>query len=489
MPGSSTATPPGATYDDPMTFSHPPTEARPDTASDATVDLPVVAGGDPRGEVTLDNDGSLVRRSILPGGVRVLTEQMPGQRSSAVGAWVSVGSADETDGHFGSTHFLEHLLFKGTRTRSALDIARAFDRVGGEANAATGKEHTTYYARVLDVDLPMAIETIGDMVTSSVLDEGEYATERGVILEELAAAEDDPGDVVHESFTTAVLGEHPLGRPIGGTPATIRAVPRDAVWEHYQATYRPANLLVTAAGSVDHDEVCAQVMDVLERGGWEAPLGEAPDARRSGPAEVGAGAPMPLGDLPATDLRIHRSIEQAHVVLGSQGIVVSDPRRHTMSVLATILGGGMSSRLFQEVRERRGLAYTTYAFASAYAQAGTFGMYAACSPANLDGVAAVTVRGMVVLQGELEKLAADGVDEEELERGIGQLRGAMVLGLEDNGSRMSRLGRSEIVHGELRSMDSLVAAISAVTAEDVRALAAELAERPRSLVVVGPQGE
>lgn len=191
---------------------------------------------------------------------------------------------------------------------------------------------------------------------------------------------------------------------------------------------------------------------------------------------------MPLGDLPGTEVRIHRPTEQAHVVLGTQGLVMSDPRRYVLSVMATILGGGMSSRLFQEVRERRGLAYTTYAFASAYAQAGTFGIYAACTPGNLDEV----VR---VLQGELERLAADGVDEEELERGIGQLRGAMVLGLEDNGSRMSRLGRGEIIHGELRTMDSLVSVISAVTAQDIQDLAAELASRPRSLVVVGPRKE
>lgn len=267
-----------ATYDDSVTSSQfsPHSVVNTHHSSAATIPLPIVPGGDPSGEVTLDADGTLVRRSILPGGIRVLTEQMPGQRSAAVGAWVSVGSADETDGHYGSTHFLEHLLFKGTRTRSALDIARAFDRVGGEANAATGKEQTSYYARILDDDLPMAIKTIGDMVTSSVLDEQEYETERGVILEELAAAEDDPSDVAHEAFATAVLGEHPLGRPIGGTPETIRAVPRSAVMEHYRATYHSASLVVTAAGSVEHDEVCAQVMEAVERGGLGDPVGGHP---------------------------------------------------------------------------------------------------------------------------------------------------------------------------------------------------------------------
>ena len=453
-----------------------------DPAAARRTDLPIVAHGDPAGEVTLDHDGALIRRSVLPGGVRVLTEAMPGQRSSAVGAWVAVGSRDESDGHFGSTHFLEHLLFKGTPTRSALDIAQAFDTVGGEANAATGKEHTAYYARVLDVDLPMAIETIGDMVTSSLLDPREYETERGVILEELAAADDDPGDVVHERFATAVLGHHPLGRPIGGTSQTIRAVPREAVLEHYRSTYGASSLVVTAAGSVEHEDVCARVLGALETGGWATPSGATPHPRRLGPAKVGPGSPMPLGDLPGTRAAVARTTEQAHVVLGCQGLVVGDPRRHTLSVLATILGGGMSSRLFQEVRERRGLAYTTYAFASAYAEAGTFGMYAACNPANLEEL----VR---VFRGELEELASNGVPDDELARGIGQLRGSLVLGLEDNGSRMSRLGRSEIIHGHLQTVDDLVTSISEVTADGVRQLAAELAARPRSLVVVGPAGQ
>ncbi|BDZ43906.1 hypothetical protein GCM10025865_32050 [Paraoerskovia sediminicola] len=211
-------------------------------------DLPLVAAGEAGSELTAGQDGATIRRSVLPGGVRVLTESMPGLRSATVGAWVGVGSRDETRGHFGSTHFLEHLLFKGTPTRSAMDIAEAFDAVGGEANAATGKEHTCYYARVLDADLPMAVDVITDMVTSATIDAAELETERGVILEEIAMNDDDPGDVVHEEFSTAVLGDTPLGRPIGGTPETIRAVPRDAVWEHYREHYRPETLVVAAAG-------------------------------------------------------------------------------------------------------------------------------------------------------------------------------------------------------------------------------------------------
>ncbi|MFC7405295.1 M16 family metallopeptidase [Georgenia alba] len=452
--------------------------------------------GTPGTELRAEQDGSVVRRSVLPGGIRVLTEAMPGQRSTAVGAWVAVGSRDETDGHHGSTHFLEHLLFKGTPNRSALDIAEAFDAVGGEANAATGKEHTAYYARVLDDDLPMATEVILDMVTSALLDPAELETERGVILEELAMNDDDPTDVAHERFALAVLGDHPLGRPIGGTPETIRAVPRDAVLEHYRRTYVPSELVVTAAGSVDHERLCAQVLDAVRQGGWELDPQAAPVPRRLGAADAhargvdvpGSGAVVLPGPesvlLPTTGsaVTVHRPIEQANVLLGGPGLAAGDERRYVLSVLTTVLGGGMSSRLFQEVREKRGLAYATYAFASSYAEAGTFGLYAGCAP---DKVEEVTT----LLGTEWQRLAEEGISEEELRRGIGQLRGNIVLGLEDNGSRMSRLGRAEIVHGELVGLDELIARISAVTADQVRELAAELAATPRSLVIVGPYEE
>ena len=217
-----------------------------------------------------------MRRSVLPGGVRVLTEAMPGQRSATIGFWVGVGSRDEADGQHGSTHFLEHLLFKGTKRRTALEIASAFDEVGGESNAATAKESTCYFARVLDADLPLAIDVIADMVTSAVIDPEEMEQERDVILEEIAMDNDDPGDVAHEKFVAAVLGEHPLGRPIGGTPEAILAVPRESVWDHYRRYYRPDELVVTAAGSLEHDDVCRRVLDALSASGWELEEGASP---------------------------------------------------------------------------------------------------------------------------------------------------------------------------------------------------------------------
>jgi len=434
--------------------------------------LPLVPAGAEGSEFTAGQDGTVIRRSILPGGVRVLTEQMPGLRSASMGAWLGVGSRDESNGHFGSTHFLEHLLFKGTKTRTAMDIATAFDEVGGESNAGTGKEHTVYYARVLDTDLPMAIDVLSDLVTSATLDNDAFELERGVILEELAMNEDDPSDVVHEKFAEAVLADHPLGRPIGGTPETIKAVPRDAVWEHYQTHYRPNTLVVTAAGGVEHDEFVELVKKALAKGGWDSTEAVAPAERRAQITDItefGSGS----------DLTIPRRVEQANVIVGCIGIAATDERRFALTVMNAILGGSMSSRLFQEIREKHGLVYSTYSFASNYADTGIFGLYAGCTPGNVAKVEKL-------LHAELEKIGKFGVTEEELTRAKGQLSGGIVLGLEDSGSRMSRLGMAELVHGELLSIEESLEKINGVTAQQVQEIAAELAARPRTTVRVGP---
>jgi len=434
------------------------------------VDLPLVPGH----QLTAGQDGgAIVRRSVLPGGVRVLTETMPGLRSATLGAWVGVGSRDERDGHHGATHFLEHLLFKGTGRRSALDIAEAFDAVGGEANAATGKEHTCYYARVLDADLPMAVDVIADMVTSARLDPGELEIERGVILEELAMNDDDPSDVAHEQFAAAVLGRHPLGRPIGGTPSTIRAVPRDAVWEHYREHYTAPALVVTAAGGVDHDTLCAQVTDALDAAGWDLDPSTVPAPRRTASE---AWAPEA-----GTELVVRRATEQANVVVGGVGLTATDERRYALSVLSAVLGGGMSSRLFQEIRERRGLAYAVYSFSSGHADTGLFGLYAGCAPERVEEVERLMVEQAV-------RLAEEPITGAELDRSIGQLSGGLVLGMEDTGSRMNRLGKAELVQGELVSVSEALERIRSVTAAEVQDLAAELLGRPRSVVRVGPFG-
>jgi len=413
---------------------------------------------------------ALVRRTVLPSGVRILSEQVPGARSLTIGYWVAVGSRDEQPGHFGSTHFLEHLLFKGTPTRSALDIAISFDAVGGEHNAMTAKEYTCYYAKVQDRDLGMAIDVLTDMLTSSKVDPAEFETERGVILEELAMADDDPADVANERFFEAVLGNHPLGRPIGGSADDIRGATRAAVWEHYQANYRPQDLVVTVAGAVDHDVLVAAVTGALEQAGWDLNVSQPPVSRRGGtPADIHQGKALTI---------VKRPLEQANLLLGMPGLLAADDRRVTMSVLTSIFGGGMSSRLFQEVREKRGLAYSVYSFAPGYSDAGLFGMYAGCTPAKAGQVAELML-------SELHRLADGGVTADEMRRASGQLSGASALALEDSDTRMSRLGRSEITLGEFTDLDEALRRLARVTATDVQELAAELASGPVSLSAVG----
>ncbi|WP_139417428.1 M16 family metallopeptidase [Agromyces laixinhei] len=417
-----------------------------------------------------------VRRSVLPSGVRVLSEQVPGSRSATIGFWVAVGSRDEQradaahPASYGSTHFLEHLLFKGTSTRSALDIAISFDAVGGEHNALTAKEYTCYYAKVQDRDLPMAVEVLADMFTSSLLDPTEFESERGVILEELSMAGDDPGDVANERFFEVLLGAHPLGRPIGGNPETIRSATRGGVWEHYRANYRPQDLVVTVAGAVDHDVLVAELERALSTSGWDLGAAGRPVERRSVvPAALEAGPEITV---------VSRPTEQVNLLLGVPGLVATDARRPTMSVLNAIFGSGMSSRLFQQVRERRGLAYSVYSFAPGYSDAGLFGMYAGCAPSKAGTVAAL-------MRDELERLAADGVTADELRRASGQLAGASALALEDSDTRMSRLGRAELTLGEFVDLDEALRRIALVTADDVQQLAADLASRAFSLVAVG----
>ena len=414
--------------------------------------------------------GSTVRRTVLPSGVRVLTETVPGAQSASVSFAVAVGSRDEVDGHHGSTHFLEHLLFKGTKTRTALDIAVAFDSVGGASNASTGKEHTSYYARVQDKAIPVAVQVIADMLTSSVIDPVEFENERTVILEELAMNDDDPQDVAHERFFEAVLGDHELGRPIGGTPETIKAVTRDAVWQHYQNNYRPEDLVITAAGGVDHDGLLALVEENLEIAGWDKNLKAKPRSWRSQAAVV-------IEPTVSVNV-INRPIAQANIILGSQGLVAGDDRRYAMAILNTVLGGGMSSRLFQEIREKRGLAYSVYSFNQGYSDAAAFGLYAGCSPQKATEVIKLMIE-------ELGKVATDGITEAELALAKGNISGGLALKFESTQARMSRLSGAELTDGEFIDLDESLSRYSAVQQSDVQALAKLMFEAPKSFVAVG----
>jgi predicted Zn-dependent peptidase len=414
--------------------------------------------------------GSTVHRSILRSGVRVLTEHVPGAQSASVSFSVAVGSRDETNGHFGSTHFLEHLLFKGTKRRTALDIAIAFDSVGGSSNASTGKEHTSYYARVQDKALPLAVDVIADMLTSSLIDATEFENERTVILEELAMNDDDPQDVAREAFSEAVLGDHELGRPIGGNKETIGAVSRDAVWQHYQQNYRPQDLVVAAAGGVKHSDFVALVEKELSAAGWDLGLAAEPVARRNNEqAKITRGKPLQV---------IKRPIAQANILVGMPGIIGNDPRRYAMGILNTVLGGGMSSRLFQEIREKRGLAYSVYSFNQGYSDASTFGLYAGCSPAKSEQVTRLML-------DEFEKIAQSAITTDELELAIGNISGGLALKFESSQARMSRLIGSEMSTGEFFDLDETIERFSAVTVDQVQALVQDLLLGERTIVAVG----
>ncbi|MGW6159231.1 M16 family metallopeptidase, partial [Streptomyces sp. NPDC055144] len=417
-----------------------------------------------------ENGIGTVRRTTLPGGLRIVTETLPSVRSATFGIWANVGSRDETPTLNGATHYLEHLLFKGTSRRSALDISSTIDAVGGEMNAFTAKEYTCYYARVLDTDLPLAIDVVCDMLTGSLIEEADVDAERGVILEEIAMTEDDPGDCVHDLFAHTMLGDTPLGRPVLGTVDTINALNRGQIARFYKKHYDPTHLVVAAAGNVDHNKVVRQVRAAFEKAGALTRTDAVPTAPRDGRKPVRAAGRMEL---------LGRKTEQAHVILGMPGLARTDERRWSMGVLNTALGGGMSSRLFQEVREKRGLAYSVYSYTSGFSDCGLFGVYAGCRPSQVHDV-------LKICRDELAHVAEHGLSDDEISRAIGQLSGSTVLGLEDTGALMNRIGKSELCWGEQMSVSDMLEEIASVTPDEVRAVARDILGQRPSLSVIGP---
>ncbi|MFF9034638.1 M16 family metallopeptidase [Streptomyces sp. NPDC014892] len=411
-----------------------------------------------------------VRKTTLPGGLRIVTETLPSVRSATFGIWAHVGSRDETPALNGATHYLEHLLFKGTTRRSALDISSAIDAVGGEMNAFTAKEYTCYYARVLDSDLPLAIDTVCDMLTGSLIREEDVDVERGAILEEIAMTEDDPGDCVHDLFAHTMFGDTPLGRPVLGTVDTVNALSADRIRRFYKKHYDPTHLVVACAGNIDHNQVVRQVRAAFESAGALTRVDATPIAPREGSRGLRTAGRVEL---------LGRKTEQAHVVLGMPGLSRTDDRRWALGVLNTALGGGMSSRLFQEVREKRGLAYSVYSYTSGFADCGLFGVYAGCRPSQVHDV-------LKICRDELDQVAQHGLPDEEIERAIGQLRGSTVLGLEDTGAIMNRIGKSELCWGEQMSVDEMLTRIAMVTPDEIRDVAREILGRRPSLSVIGP---
>jgi predicted Zn-dependent peptidase len=411
-----------------------------------------------------------IDRTEFSSGLRVVTERMPGVRSVSAGFWVLAGSRDERDAISGHCHFLEHLLFKGTRERSALDIAQAFDAVGGDLNAFTAKEYTCYYARVLDRDLEMAVDHLADMLQHSVIRSADLDAERQVILEEINMHEDSPEEVVHDLFTETLWPDHPLGRPILGTAETVRAATRPSVQRFYRRHYVPGHLVVAAAGNVRHDEVIRMLCERMDVGrplrDGETSVWSLRSAVRS-PSASGA------------QLVKQRKTEQAHICFGTTGLARTDPDRFAFMVANTALGGGMSSRLFQQIRERRGLAYSVYSYHAQYTEAGLFTCYAGTTPARAKEVVAL-------LRRELDDVRDGGLAAEEFERAKGHVKGSTVLSLEDPGGRMSRLGKSEIAHGEILTVGEALRRIDGVTLDDARRVAHRVLSQPMTLTVLGP---
>ncbi|MFM1909404.1 MAG: hypothetical protein RLZZ545_102 [Actinomycetota bacterium] len=410
-----------------------------------------------------------VKRSVHASGLRIVTEEVPSVRSAAVGIWVNVGSRDEAPATAGASHFLEHLLFKGTTTRTALEISSSIESVGGEMNAFTSKEYTCFYARVIDTDLPMAIDVVSDLITSSIVTALDVDAERKVVLEEIAMRDDDPSDLVHDLFSDTYYGDTQIGRPILGTVKSISEMSRNTVYNYYKKKYLPQDLVVAVAGNIKHKRVVAMVEEALSRDNFLD----------------GLGAPVIRPNTPIKNLRqqsvglLYKKSEQAHMFYGMEGVSRADDRRFAMGVLSAALGGGMSSRLFQEIREKRGLAYSVYSYAQQFAGTGVLGFYAGCNPAK-------AIEVIEIIRDVLTDVADNGMSHEEIERAKGAVRGSLVLSQEDSGSRMSRIGKNEIVYGQVMDFDDILKAISRVSATDIRQIASEFLVKTPTLALVGP---
>jgi predicted Zn-dependent peptidase len=407
-----------------------------------------------------------IETTVLDNGLTVVTERMRDVRSVALGFWVGTGSIDEGAAEWGASHFLEHLLFKGTPTRSARQIAEAIDEVGGDINAFTAKEYTAFYVRALADDADLGLEILSDIIWSPSFRPDEVEAERQVILEEILMHGDEPADLVHDVFAGALYPDHPLGREVLGSEASITAMDAGRIAAFHAEHYRPANLVFAAAGNVGHDRVVEGLLAGLERA----------DGGRSGGVRPTRDVPVVP---PRRSLAVERPTEQAQVVVGVRGPVRDAPERHALTVLDHVVGGGMSSRLFQSIREERGLAYSVYSYRLGYQRSGGFAVYAGTSPAS----AAEVTR---LIDAELDRVAAEGITAGELRAARSHLRGALALGLEDSGARMSRIAYAQLVHGEVPSVEELDARMDAVTLDSVNELAARLLGGERTTVLVGP---
>jgi predicted Zn-dependent peptidase len=407
--------------------------------------------------------GEGYRKSLLPNGIRVITERMPHVRSVAVGVWVETGSRHEPESRGGISHLIEHLVFKGTATRSAEAIARTMDSVGGQMDAFTTKENTCFYVQVLDEHLPLAVDLLTDILLHPLFNAEELEREKSVVLQEIKMVEDTPDDVIHDLFAAQVWANHPLGRPILGTVDLVNGFSRDTIAAHFAEEYVPPRIVIAVAGNVTHD----QVVELFGRGfnGFSHPAA----TRRDEPA----------GITPSVNI-VHKTLEQVHVVMGFPGLRHSAPERYALFLLNDVIGGSMSSRLFQEVRERQGLVYSIHSGVQSFCDTGTLYLYAATEAQNFSKVLKSTLK-------ELRDLKKSGVTEEELRRAKDHLKGSLMLSLESTSSRMNRLAKHELQLGSFLTMDAMLAAIDGVKHEEVQALISELVDEERlALTTLGP---
>ena len=400
--------------------------------------------------------------TTLANGLRIITQDMPSVRSAAIGMWVDTGSRDEEPIEAGTSHFLEHLLFKGSEAMLAHYISEAFDAVGARHNAFTSKEYTCYWAKVRDADLSLAVEILTEMLQRPAFRQEEIDSERHVVLEEINMNEDDPTDVAHELFVSALWEGHPLAPPILGTKDSIGEMTRDTIAGYWGRRYSPDSIVVAAAGRIDHDDFVSRLAD--DMGDWEGDVGERASVTPTSASRVSVR---------------NRDTEQAHLVLGMPAISRADERRWALNIADHVLGGGMSSRLFREIREERGLAYAVHSFRMPFFDAGAAAVYVGTTPSQTSEV-------LTLVRSEFDKLMAEGLRGEELERSKGNVKGSLALSMEDSSNRMSRLGRNELTGVDHLSVDEIVERIEGVTNDEVLEVAREVYGGPYVLGAVGP---
>jgi predicted Zn-dependent peptidase len=413
--------------------------------------------------------GSSYKKTVLSNGLRVVSEEIPHVRSVSIGIWVDVGSRDEQESNNGISHFIEHMVFKGTENRSVREIARSIESVGGYINAFTGKEHTCFYARALDEYSELALDVLSDLVLHPTFPEKDLEREKGVVIEELKNAEDDPDDIIHDYFDKTLFGSHPLGFPVIGTEPNLRSLKQADLRSHLRHRYIGGKMVLAAAGNIKHDKVVSLAEKYLA-GASPRPVNSLPDRVK-----------------PRTNKRerheFAKPIQQAHVCLGRQAYSIRSRQRYPLLVLNTLLGDGMSSRLFQNIRERYGFAYTVYSYATMMSDAGVFGAYIGTDRQHIDA-------SIELIMKELGKLKTKPVSHAELNRTKAQLKGSMMLSLESIPNRMMRLGSSELYFNLVNPIDSILRQIDAVTQDDILAVAHELfIEDELSTVVFQPEGD